>query len=65
MDGQLDSGPPLASRRLERPPRQGDRHPGDSLDAVELTERIELIEFLWRGPRGVQPVLLTVRHLLE
>ena len=29
------------------------------------SERIDLIEFLWAGPRGIQPVLFVERHYVH
>jgi hypothetical protein len=54
----LDRGP--RERVDPRPQRPVDRRPLDP-----PTERIRLIEFLWVGSAGIQPVLMVDREYLH
>jgi hypothetical protein len=65
MNGHVELGSLIDLQPMDGSPRDDDMAASGSSDARELTERIELIEFLWYGTGGVQPVLLAVRRLLE
>jgi hypothetical protein len=51
----------------ERPGTAGSRSQPPQFDEVEpdASERITLIEFLWTGPTGEQPVILVSREWLQ
>ena len=55
---------PQAQRRPLRTVVRPTREPGRALDD-DTTEVVRVIEFLWIGKQGVQPVLLLQRDLLH
>ncbi len=65
MNGQIELGLLVDLQPVEGSVRDEDPAASASPRVRDLTERVELIGFLWHGDGGVQPVVLAVRRLLE